>query len=148
MALRLREEYESIRKSGNPAITLNLEQNNLFCWKLMICGPEESPYEGGLFDIRVEFSESYPNQPPAFYFLTPIYHVNIASNGAVCHSVLDSNYSPSIGVYHIILYIISMMINPEPKSFMADRVELAKLYNSNRESYLENAREYTRNHAF
>ena len=148
MVTRIREEFEYIRQSGNSGITLNLDKNNLFCWNLMICGPEDSPYAGGLFDIRVEFTESYPNQPPAFYFLTPIYHVNIASNGAVCHTVLDSKYDPSISVYHIILYIISMMRNPEPASYMADRAELANLYNSNRERYLENAREHTRNHAF
>lgn len=147
MAERIRQEFEKIREARNPGITVNVENNNIFIWKLSIIGPDDSPYQGGKFKIMVEFSEFYPNQAPAFYFETPIYHVNIASNGAVCHTVLDKYYTPNFEVYQIILYILSMLINPEPSSYMADRVELADLYNRDKQKYLDNARNFTSQHA-
>ena len=35
-------------------------ENNLFCWKAFISGPEGSPYEGGVFNLVVELVNDYP----------------------------------------------------------------------------------------
>ena len=41
-------------------MTLAPSENNLFCWKASIPGPEGSPYEGGVFNLVVELANDYP----------------------------------------------------------------------------------------
>jgi len=54
-------------------------------WKILLFGPEETPYFRGIYTLYVQFPENYPNSPPNVRFLTPIYHCNINSSGRICH---------------------------------------------------------------
>ncbi|CAG8975475.1 hypothetical protein HYALB_00004791 [Hymenoscyphus albidus] len=47
--------------------------------KCLVCieGPQNTPYEGGIFWITLKFPEEYPYEPPVVTFLTSIYHPNI-----------------------------------------------------------------------
>lgn len=40
-------------------------------------GPEQSPYEGGMFKLELFLPEDYPMAAPKVRFLTKIYHPNI-----------------------------------------------------------------------
>ena len=42
-----------------------------------ISGPPDTPYEGGLFNLKVTFPQNYPYSPPTIKFTTYIYHPNI-----------------------------------------------------------------------
>lgn len=46
-------------------------------WRVVYFGPKGSPYEGGIFTVKVVFKEDYPSIRPDFYFITKIYHLNI-----------------------------------------------------------------------
>ena len=147
MALRIRDEYFKVREDRNPYISVCLDQNNLWKWRCSLVGPEDTPYSGGLFLISIEFKDDYPVSPPSIFFQTPIYHPNIASNGAVCISLLDKDYRPSLLIAQILICIVSLMANPRPDDFMPDRAEIAMQLTNDKPAYEKTARDYTARHA-
>ena len=38
--------------------------SNMFVWEAGIPGKEKTDWEGGLFKVRMEFTEEYPSRPP------------------------------------------------------------------------------------
>ena len=52
------------------------DDENIFCWELMIIGPPDTLYEGGFFAAKLVFPSDFPNQPPVMTFKTPLWHPN------------------------------------------------------------------------
>ena len=99
---RLRKELEICRKSSyltNFGITVELKDNsNLYEWNCTLIGGRYTPYEGGIFNLRIKFPYDYPKSHPSIFFITPIYHVNVSSkNGAVTFSTLNC-WNPNISM--------------------------------------------------
>lgn len=46
-------------------------------WNAEITGPNETPYEGLIFEISIIVSPQYPILPPSVKFVTPIFHPNV-----------------------------------------------------------------------
>ena len=40
-------------------------------------GPKKTPYEGGIFTIKVLFPDDYPSHGPEFKFMNKIVHLNV-----------------------------------------------------------------------
>ncbi|CDQ73450.1 unnamed protein product [Oncorhynchus mykiss] len=68
-------------------ITL-VDESDLYNWEVAIFGPPNTHYEGGYFKAQIKFPIDYPYSPPAFRFLTKMWHPNIYENGDVCISIL------------------------------------------------------------
>eukprot|EP00953_Heterococcus_sp_UTEX-ZZ885_P002919 2104-Heterococcus_DN1.PRE.2 len=68
-----------------------ISEDNMMMWNATILGPDESPFEGGIYSLSITFSESeYPSKPPKMRFLCEMYHPNIYSNGTICLDVLQT----------------------------------------------------------
>ena len=52
-------------------------ENNFFEWLLSIKAPEDTPYSGGLFYLKIVFPDNYPHHRPEACFITPIYHTDV-----------------------------------------------------------------------
>ena len=60
----------------------------------VLCGPSDTPYEGGAFCFEVRFPDMYPFEPPVFTYLTndgrTRFNPNLYKNGKVCLSLLNT----------------------------------------------------------
>ena len=54
----------------------NRKEKDPFTWKVVYVGPKNTPYEGGIFTVKVTL-ENYPEEKPKFFFQTKIFHLNI-----------------------------------------------------------------------
>ena len=41
-----------------------MNEDNIFVWTATIFGPADTPWEGGIFSLRMTFCDQYPDKPP------------------------------------------------------------------------------------
>ena len=46
-------------------------ERDILKWEFVLCGSEDTPYEGGLYHGRLVFPPSFPMAPPAIQMVTP-----------------------------------------------------------------------------
>ncbi|KAJ3444751.1 ubiquitin-conjugating enzyme e2 5b-like [Anaeramoeba flamelloides] len=120
---RIYRELKEITSDPPTNIIAGLIGNDLSKWSATIMGPDESPYEGGFFDLEITFPKDYPFKPPEIRFRTKIYHCNIS----------------------ILLSICSFLNDPNPDNPV--RKSIGRLYKQNRARHDRNVRKYTRQYA-
>uniref|UniRef100_A0A4W2CAJ7 UBC core domain-containing protein n=1 Tax=Bos indicus x Bos taurus TaxID=30522 RepID=A0A4W2CAJ7_BOBOX len=108
--------------------------DDLFHWQATIMGPNDSPYQGGVFFLTIHFPTDYPFKPPKVVFTTKIYHPNINSNGSICLDILRSQWSPALTVSKVLLSICSLLCDPNPDDPLVP--EIAHTYKADREKYV------------
>jgi ubiquitin-conjugating enzyme E2 Z len=87
--------YESqkhfLNKSG---IYLDYNSDDMTTKKLLIIGPDNTPYQGGFYFFNITIPINYPFSPPKFTFLNKCdgirYHPNFYVDGYVCLSILNT----------------------------------------------------------
>jgi ubiquitin-conjugating enzyme E2 A len=52
-------------------------------WQCVIFGPDDTVWEGGTFNLMMEFSEDYPNTAPSVRFVTKLFHPNVYQDGKI-----------------------------------------------------------------
>ena len=60
--------------------------DSIFHWEAVIFGPEDSIWEGGIFNLTIDFTEEYPNKPPKVKFTTTHDTQYKPNNGKYCTS--------------------------------------------------------------
>ena len=76
----IREEYKNLVRTPLASFGIIVElydDNNIFDWKCSMVGPQDSCYKGGLFNLRIQFPDNYPEGKPVITFVVPIYHLNV-----------------------------------------------------------------------
>ena len=142
MALkRLQKELSEIQKDTPANCSAGPNNNDLFNWEATIIGPTETPYEGGIFKLKILFPADYPFKPPKITFETRIYHPNINANGGICLDILKDQWSPALNITKVLLSICSLLDEPNPDDPLMP--EIAQLFKSNRAEFNRIAREHT-----
>ena len=73
----LKRQFMELTRNPPEGVSVGLgDDDNIFCWELMIVGPPDTLYEGGFFAAKLEFPKDFPNAPPVMTFKTPIWHPN------------------------------------------------------------------------
>ena len=143
---RINREYQDLIKhpiqncSASP-----VNENDLTKWNAVIIGPEDTPYEGGIFNIGIEFPQDYPFKPPKMTFKTKIYHPNISPNGAICLDILKDRWSPILSIGKALLSLSSLLSEPNPDDPLV--IEPARTYKQDYPKFVETARNWTRDYA-
>ena len=145
-AKRIIREMKSMEASPVDNCTAGpVNPEDPYLWHGTIIGPEQSPYEGGLFQLEIKFPTDYPFKPPRIVFLTKVYHPNINSAGGICLDILKDAWVPSLTIGKVLLSISSLLTDANPKDPLVP--EIAKLYETDRPTFDRIAREYTKAHA-
>ena len=119
----------------------NLQQwisNNFFI--------DDTPYEGGVFRWTLRLDSDFPKSPPKGFFLTKIFHPNVAANGDIWVNTLKKDWNPakwSLG--HILGVIRCLLIIPFPESSLNE--EAGRLFMDDYEEYARTAKMMTKIHA-
>jgi hypothetical protein len=53
------------------------DKSELLVWRVMLTGPEKSPYDKGVFELEVDLRQEYPFKHPQVKFATKVYHPNV-----------------------------------------------------------------------
>ncbi|KAJ9062977.1 ubiquitin conjugating enzyme Ubc7/UbcP3 [Entomophthora muscae] len=144
---RLMTEYKELTLNAPEGITAGpISEDNFFEWEALIAGPDDTPFEGGLFSATLSFPKDYPLSPPKMKFTCPMFHPNVYANGEVCISILhapgeDPNmyessserWSPVQSVEKILLSVVSMLAEPNDES--GANIDACKVWRNNREEY-------------
>ena len=108
-------------------------------------GPADSPFQGGVFFLNVNFPTDYPFKPPKITFTNRIYHPNINSNGSICLDILKDQWSPALTISKVLLSISSLLTDANPDDPLVP--EIANIYKSDRAKYENTAKEWTKKYA-
>lgn len=80
-------------------------EDNFRYFNVLIAGPKETPYDGGLFRLELFLPADYPMAPPKVRFLTKLYHPNIDRLGRICLDILKVLENIHINCMTIVKFI-------------------------------------------
>ena len=128
--IRLRNEYKMYQK--NPFTTLegieaSPDEGNLHNWTAVITGPENTPYEGGIFTLKMVFTDRYPMMPPEVRFISEMFHPNVYSKeegsnhypdmtGIICLNIFGNDWIVNLSIRTILLSIRNLLEKPMPEA--------------------------------
>ena len=131
-----------------------LENNNLFIWKVTIQGPISTPYENGFFRIKVLFPNDFPKHGAKLTFINKIYHINVGTPedpGSICYPPLNewrntgkvwkkANYNIKEALYDLLDFFY------KPFDCVHDE-EIGKKYYKERDKFNEECRKFVKLYA-
>lgn len=126
-------------------IRVQLNEADVTDIQALIEGPAGTPYNGGAFRVKLSLSKDFPQQPPKAYFLTKIFHPNVAPNGEICVNTLKRDWQPDLGLKHILLTIKCLLIAPNAESALNE--EAGKMLLERYDDYSDRAKLITSIHA-
>lgn len=145
-AKRITKEFRELEKDPPHSCSAGpVTPEDLFNWHATILGPQDSPYQGGVFHASIQFPPDYPFKPPKVQFKTRVYHPNVNSNGSICLDILKEQWSPALTIAKVLLSICSLLTDPNPDDPLVP--DIAQLYKTNRPEYEKMARMWTEKYA-
>ncbi|KAL8172217.1 hypothetical protein V2J09_024021 [Rumex salicifolius] len=142
---QLAKELKNLDETPPEGIKVVINNDDFSTIFADIEGPSGTPYENGIFRMKLILSHDFPHSPPKGYFSTKIFHPNVATNGEICVNTLKKDWSPSLGLRHVLLVVRCLLIEPFPESALNEQA--GKLLLENYEEYARHARLYTGIHA-
>ena len=145
---RMRGELQQQLKNQeawDPLVTWAPIDDNIRDLLAILRGPAETPYENGVFFLRIHIPQAYPGSPPIVKFLTKVHHPNIDMEGRVCVNILDTAWSPILGIDGLLTSVLSLLSDPNIEEPLLP--EIAVQYSQDRQKYEETVRNHTKQYA-
>jgi ubiquitin-protein ligase len=144
-ARRVIHELVLCHKEAHPDIEAFASEADVRRWTVLVRGPEDSLYAGCHFALACEFPTGYPIEPPAVRFCSKIKHLNINSDGRICHDIFGSVYTASVHVKEIFRAVHELLAYPQADSAMDSL--LCELYLRDQPAYEREVQAATRDRA-
>ena len=74
----LTEEWKDLESDPPESYNASPIDEDMYHWRATIMGPPDTPYDGGVWFLDIEFPQKYPSIPPQIQWETKIYHPSIA----------------------------------------------------------------------
>lgn len=130
MARRLAREFSSMKKNlpvfFESSIFFRVDEKNTRCLKVMITGPDDTPYDSGIFMFDVYITDNYPAKNPLMIFLNTggiRFNPNLYVEGKVCLSLLGTwsgtaseNWNPETST------IMQLLISAQSQILISDPI--------------------------
>lgn len=139
------KELRTLSEAPPEGIRMIVSEDNLANIQAEIDGPVGTPYEGGLFRMKLVLGQEFPQAPPKGFFVTRVFHPNIAKNGEICVNTLKKDWRPTLGLRHVLVVVRCLLIEPFPESALNE--EAGKMLMEDYEGYARHARLMTSIHA-
>ncbi len=111
-----------------------------------IIGPKSTPYENGIFRVKLFIPNDFPIAPPKGFFITKIYHPNVSEKGEICVNTLKKDWNPKLfSLFNLFEVIKCLLIVPFPESSLNE--EAGKIFMENYKEYFNIAQMYTKIYA-
>mmetsp|Transcript_9108 Transcript_9108/g.10122 ORF Transcript_9108/g.10122 Transcript_9108/m.10122 type:complete len:191 (+) Transcript_9108:112-684(+) len=110
-------------------------------------GPADSPYDGGVWRVRVNIPPAYPYKSPSIGFLNRIYHPNVdETSGSVCLDVINQTWSPMFDLVNIFdVFLPQLLLYPNASDPLNG--DAAALYMRSQEAYQRKVLDYVKKYA-
>ncbi|KAL8150421.1 hypothetical protein V2J09_020229 [Rumex salicifolius] len=110
-------------------------------------GPNNSPYQGGVWKIKVELPDAYPYKSPSIGFINKIYHPNVDEmSGSVCLDVINQTWSPMFDLVNVFeVFLPQLLLYPNPSDPLNG--DAAALMMRDKASYELRVKEYCEKYA-
>lgn len=100
---QIQKQIQEIITNSLEGIKLQINESDVTDIQAVLQGPAGTPYAGGAFRVKLSLGKDFPLTPPKAFFLTKIFHPNVAPNGQICVSTLKKDWTPTLGIKHILL---------------------------------------------
>nr|CAD7457695.1 unnamed protein product [Timema tahoe] len=112
---RLKQDYLRLKKDPVPYVVAEPVPSNILEWHYVVKGPENTPYDSGLYHGKLVFPREFPFKPPSIYMTTP--SGRFRTNTRLCLSISDfhpDTWNPAWSVSTILTGLLSFMIERSP----------------------------------
>mmetsp|Transcript_2202 Transcript_2202/g.5512 ORF Transcript_2202/g.5512 Transcript_2202/m.5512 type:complete len:197 (-) Transcript_2202:572-1162(-) len=116
---RLFKELKELQRETTLAkqIQLTPDESNIYVWTALVQGPQDTPYEGGTFELVLNVPEQYPLVPPKTRYRTKIFHPNVHfKTGEICLDILKNAWSPAWTLQSVCQAVMALMSEPAADS--------------------------------
>ena len=140
-----RQQQELLKKSPD-CVTPIINDEDPIDIQADIEGPEGTPYEAGIFRVKLFIPSEFPQLAPKGVFMTKIFHPNVSEKGEICVNTLKRDWNPKQwSLYNLFEVIKCLLIVPFPQSSLNE--EAGKMFMDNYDEYFRVAKMLTEIHA-
>ncbi|ELP94785.1 ubiquitin-conjugating enzyme E2, putative [Entamoeba invadens IP1] len=148
---RITGELSKMQKNTEGWFSVQTSEGNIKLWNITVNGPENSPFEGGKFKLKIVLPDEYPQKPPVLTVETKVYSPIVnPDDHTICAPILQTdnkpeNWAPTKTIYDVILTFRTML--GDLKTEHVSDPTVAQVLSENPEKFKKTAKEWTKLYA-